>query len=123
MDLWADDKFRRSSLVLFTIYILLGTFGVLWISDEFDSIRMSFYRHIGFPLALGFYCMTLLSPHWLLEKRRIVFSLMAIVSFSFLWGNLLLIDYFNGSNPMDPLGKGVIAYKQGISGQLYQTRF
>ena len=123
MDIWADKNFRLSCLIFFTLYVCVGAFGVLWISDEFDSLRMSFYQHVGFPLALGFYCFIFLSPRILLEKRVLIFSLMTIISISFLWGHFLIFDFLNGNGTLNPLGRGVMSYHQGMSGQLYQTRF
>ena len=53
--LFAEEAgFRIYCLILLSLYLAFGFYGVLWVSDEFDHERSLFYGVFAVPLAVLF---------------------------------------------------------------------
>lgn len=124
MDYWGDAPFRRVVFAGITLYLLLGTCGVLLISDDFDQERYLFYQNVGFPLCLLFYCTWFFFHDVVTQKRQVIYSLIAANILAFAWGNWVFFDYLMGQDNAQQLtGQRGTAYTKGISGGFYKTRW
>jgi hypothetical protein len=58
-----SPEIRRE--ILLGIYIFCGIFAGLWLSDDFDPVRLQVMSLIVLPATVGYYLMTILSPNYL----------------------------------------------------------
>ncbi len=126
--LWQDRGFRIYCFVLFSIYLGLGFYGTLWISDEFDMERSWFYGFFALPLAVLYFSQLWYRPHWWDCAPKKFWGLSILLAICFLWGNLLWINAVSGSQKavvnitMDG-AKYAITHRRGGFDWLYKPRW
>lgn len=124
MDLWADRQFRLIVFLAFNLYVLLGVSGLIWLSDDFDEFRMMFFKLLGFPLLMVFYCLWFFYPKVVHHHKPAIFILMLANVLSLSWGAGIMLDYLAGRrSPQILLGEGVFPHKRGLSGNFYKVRW
>ena len=94
---YEQKGFRLYLLFLLCIYLLTGAYGVLWVSDEFDYERSIFYGFFAVPFSLLFFAQTWYRPDWWKTNPVFFWSAILILTFSYLWGNLLWLNGISGA--------------------------
>lgn len=91
-DLRAARSIETYYFGLLCLYALLGFYGTLWISDEFDAERTLFYAFFAVPLALYVGVRRVRQAHWREDRPESYWLCVAAVLLAFSWGNFLLLN-------------------------------
>lgn len=115
-------------LCLLGLYTILGFYGVVWISDEFDEIRALCYAFFGVPWALYFFIRAVLRPQWRLDFPASYWWGVALLLATFSWGNFLWMNAISGHDRAVvniTLNSGVYAvtHQRGGFDWLYKPRW
>lgn len=123
-----DRQIEGYFLGLLALYTLLGFYGTLWISDEFDAERAAFYGFFAVPWAIYFFLRALLRPNWRSEYGASFYGSVLILLAAFSWGNLLALNAVAGNEKAlvnITLNNGVYAmtHQRGGLDWLYKPRW
>ncbi len=101
------------------IFGILSTFGSVWISDEFDAIRMQVYCLALVPATI-FFLFTIKNNQEFWHKRPVFFKrIWLALSLLHSWGFILLINAAFSSNKVT-IGKVI---RQDVSDQTFFTPY
>ncbi len=87
---------RPLTIFLLSLYCVLGTYGSLWISDEFDAFRQGFFAFLAIPLAFLFLFITTYFPQFWRRRRKLQRVHITIMMLAFAWGHVLLLNAVTG---------------------------
>jgi hypothetical protein len=123
-----DRHIEAYFLGLLGLYTVLGFYGVLWISDEFDEVRALYFAFFGVPWALYFFIRALLRPQWRFDFPASYWWGVVILFASFSWGNFLWLNAISGQERAVvnlTLNSGVYAvtHQRGGFDWLYKPRW
>ena len=116
------------NLVL-VVMAMAGTYGAVWVSDDFDAWRLGMFAFLGVPLAGLYILLECFHPKWRRRFYRYWISSILVLSFVFCTGLLPLI---NAMTAEDQILKRTFAdapfasmrdYKRGGFGQLFRVRW
>ncbi|MFK7823876.1 MAG: hypothetical protein AB8G05_06960 [Oligoflexales bacterium] len=119
-------------LCAYGIYLLIGIYGALWVSDEFDRERGIFYAFFALPLGIFWPYTLFLYPKYWQERPHFRQFVLGLILVSFSWGGVLLVNAVSGSKPVTytRLTKSrveqrslAVAYRRGSLGWLYRVRW
>ena len=115
-------------LGLLGLYCLIGFYGTLWVSDEFDKERSLFYAFAAVPALIGFYIKIILKPYWLDDYPVSYWTSIILLICAFSWGNLLWLNAVSSQEKAlvnVALNEGVyaITHQRGGLGWLYKPRW
>ena len=128
MDFLDDKEFRRFCLIMLFFYLSSGYFGAVWISDEFDTIRMLFFAFVAVPCFALFLGFTLFYQEWWKRWVKSFWALLCVIVLCASWGNFLLVNALGDnqetlvSQTLDDRAVSVAYYRGGF-GWLYRRRF
>lgn len=128
MTLWQDSHFRTFFYLLFAIYTGAGLFGTLWVSDEFDAIRLTLVTYTTLPALCVFLVGFIEDLSYWNKWPRLFWGSIATVVVTLVWSMVLLLNAFGGSQPL-VLSHSFSAMtinseaKRGAFGLIYQTRW
>ncbi|MBF0441765.1 MAG: hypothetical protein HQK54_07680 [Oligoflexales bacterium] len=128
MDLLKERRLRRFFYLYLTGYVLSGTYGALWISDEFDYERTLLYGFFAIPAFVIFAFINLNVPLFRLSYPRFFWGWVIAIFLSFLWGNVMLLNAAGGVektrvNLSLKEQAFEFSYKRGGFGWLYRFRW
>ncbi|HYX38482.1 MAG TPA: hypothetical protein VE954_35720 [Oligoflexus sp.] len=123
-----DQSIRQYFLGLLGFYCVIGFYGTLWVSDEFDRERSLFYAFIAMPGLIAFYIKVLVQKHWLDDYPVSYWTSIILLVVSFSWGNLLWLNAVSSQEKAlvnITLNEGVYAmtHQRGGLGWLYKPRW
>lgn len=119
-------------LCAYGLYLLIGLYGALWVSDEFDWERGYFYAFFAVPLGVFWPYTLFLYPRYWQERPHFRQFVLSLILVSFSWGGILLVNAVSGSKPVTytRLTKSrveqrslAVAYRRGSLGWLYRVRW
>ena len=128
MDLFEDLEFRVYFLFLLSLYIGLGLFGVLWISDEFDYERSIIFGFLGIPAVILLFTLVSFKENWWVETVKQFWSLVGVIIICFSWGVFLVLNAISSDNTAVvnltvKEEKLSVAHKRGGFDWLYKQRW
>jgi hypothetical protein len=123
-----DRTIRNYFLILLGIFCIVGFYGTLWVSDEFDRERSLFYAFAGIPGLIAFYIRILLRPHWIEDFPASFWATVVTLILTFSWGNLLWLNAVSSDQKAlvnVTLNGGVyaITHHRGGLGWMYKPRW
>ena len=123
-----ERQIENYFLGLLGLYTLLGFYGTLWISDEFDQERGWFYAFFAIPWAFYFFIRFVAQRNWRRQAPTSFILALVLLIGAFAWGNFLALNAISGSqrNLVNvTLGQGVLASnnRRGGFDWLYKTRW
>jgi hypothetical protein len=123
-----DRTIRHYFLGLLAFYCLIGFYGTLWVSDEFDRERSLFYAFIAMPGLIAFYIKVLVQKHWLEDYPVSFWTSIILLVLAFSWGNLLWLNAVSSQERAVvnvTLNEGVYAmtHQRGGLGWIYKPRW
>lgn len=128
MNLWEDPHFRWYCYGLFAVYALIGLVGTVWISDEFDYIRLTITTYVTVPALCVFLVCFLDDPQYWQKWPKVFWGCAAVVLVTLLWSHGLLLNAICGARPL-VLSHSSTAMtvnaeaKRGAFGWIYTTRW
>lgn len=113
---------------LLALYTLLGFYGTLWVSDEFDTERAAFYAFFAVPLALYVFTRRLRQAHWREDRPETYWLGVVLLLLSYGWGNFLFLNAISAQEKAVvnvTLNNGVYAmtHQRGGFNWLYKPRW
>lgn len=123
-----DQQIERYFLGLLALYTLIGFYGTLWISDEFDGERAAFYAFFAIPWAIYFFLRAFFRPNWRIDHGTSYYLSALLLLLAFSWGNLLALNAVSGTQKAlvnITMNSGVYAMTQQRGGLdwLYRPRW
>ncbi|MCX6130729.1 MAG: hypothetical protein NTX25_16930 [Proteobacteria bacterium] len=123
-----DRTIRLYFLGLLGLYCLIGFYGTLWVSDEFDRERSLFYAFAAIPGAIAFFIRVIARPHWLDDFPLSYWTAVILILTAFSWGNILWLNAVSSQENAlvnVTLNEGVYAvtHQRGGFGWLYKPRW
>lgn len=123
-----ESGFRLYCLFLLLLFLATSLYGILWISDEFDAERMSFYGFFAIPALLLYFAQIYYRPSWWSQNPIIFWTYTLILICSFLWGHLLWLNGISGSQKSEVNitmhgAKYNLSYRRGGLDWLYKPRW
>ncbi len=123
-----DRTIRNYFLGLLGTYCLIGFYGTLWVSDEFDRERSLFYAFAAVPGLIAFFIRNIVRPHWLDDFPVSYWTSVIILVLSFSWGNFLWLNAVSSQEKAlvnITLNEGVYAmtHQRGGLGWIYKPRW
>ena len=118
--------FRRYLLGVFVLYLILGVYGVSWISDEFDSERMNLFAYVSIPSASLYFLILALKKDWPLKHKNSFWSATSFVMIGFFWGHMLLLNSISAPHKTQiKLAEASVgfAHERGGFGWIYRPRW
>lgn len=99
MDL--EDRFLRLYLYfVLAVYALVGLFGVAWISDEFDRIRMTMVAFVTVP-AITLFCLLVWNKNHIWKSwPKTFWGLIAVIVLTLSWGHFVLLNAIGGDDQL-----------------------
>jgi len=120
---------RRFVWFLFILFICSGSYGATWVSDEFDSLRLSALAFVGVPLATAFLLLAHLAPGWQQRYATLYRLALVVIIAHFAWGNILLVNAFAADDGEQIVAANIgsdaldLPKKKGGLGIYYETRW
>ena len=123
-----DRTIRNYFLGVLALYCVVGFYGTLWVSDEFDKERSLFYAFVAVPGLIAFFIRVLSRKDWLDEYPVSYWTCIILLLLSFSWGNLLWLNAVSSQEKAlvnITLNEGVYAmtHQRGGLGWLYKPRW
>ena len=84
---------------LFAIFVGTGSFGALWLSDEFDAARELIFG-VAIPSAVAYFASHYFIPGWRLERPIIHAVTAGGLLLTFAWGNVILLNAIGAEEPV-----------------------
>jgi hypothetical protein len=106
-----------------------GTYGAVWISDDYEAVRLSAFAFIGVPLAALFVILESYHPIWRRRYTKAWVSAIVVLSFVFSTGVLPLVNALTAEDQVvkrtfaDAPFASMRDYRVGGLGQLFRQRW
>ena len=124
---------RRIQILLMAlgIFFVTGSYGSIWLSDEFDEWRR-ILNIVSIPLTILFLIHAPYKINFYQEEKNLFFLFILILFSTHVWGNILLINAFSKDehtiiNIVEQTDEKKftyqMAYKRGGLGLLYRPRW
>lgn len=128
LEIWQDKEFRIIFYIIYGIIILTGLGGMIWISDQFDHIRLYLSSLIIIPGITVALLVGLFVEDPTIRYPRMYGALFAVTISASSWGILLLLNTLNTDHDhlMSRNYSSMtmnIKEKRGLFGWVYKTRF
>ncbi len=124
-----DPYLRKIFQRIFFVFIFFGIYGIAWISDDLDIIKMYFAPFITIPTATIFYFGDFFYSHWQRKFPRIYLSTLILLSVSVIPGHISLLNSLVGDQKFEKVSEKiddnvhVFGKNRGSLGMLYTTRW
>lgn len=113
-------------------YCLVGAYGALWISDEFDEARAMLFGFFAIPFAITFFTLCLMEPKRVFNSSKLIWWIYGVLFATFSWGHILMINALTSSKTQGVrvLYKDIeqdramsLSLRKGGLGMLYRLRW